>query len=480
MTTINYHAPETVSRLMRSDAYIRLIAGPIGSGKTTGLIFELLRRALMQSTSLDGLRYTRFAIARQTLSQLKQTVLKDITYWLSGVARWKVSESTVYINFGDVRSEWILIPLEEPEDQRRLLSMQLTGAWLSEGIELARDLVDPIAARCGRFPGAGDGGATWNGVIIDTNMPPEGTPWHETMVMPPKDWEVFIQPGGLTPEAENLNWLLQTPETLKLPIDNPIRVAAGRRYYERAAQSRNENWVKRYVHAQFSPDPSGTAVFAGSFRYPFHTVDSLEPMNGMTLYVGQDFGRDPWSIICQMDMMGRFRALEEVRADDIGLRTHLRNNLRPALLNPRYKGMAVVVIGDPAGIAKSQYDEINAFDVLRQEGFSAIPAGANDLDSRLNAVEYYLLQQRAGGPAMVFDRKRCPTLVQAMNGQYRYSKTNLEVSKPMPDKNRWSHVSDALQYGAMGTMGNTARQVARLLRGTRSRTRQLVTAAGWT
>lgn len=478
---INYYAPRTVSELMVSPSFVRLIAGPIGSGKTTGLIFELLRRALMQTTSLDGYRYTRFAILRQTLSQLKQTVLKDISYWFSGIARWKVSESTIFLHFGDVRSEWILLPLEEPEDQRRLLSMQLTGAWVSEGIEIDRDLIDPIAGRCGRYPGAGDGGATWNGIVIDTNMPPEGSRWHETMVAPPKDWSVFIQPGGLEPAAENLEWLLQTPETLKLPKDHPLRIAAGRAYYERAARSNNANWVKRYVHAQFSPDPSGTAVYSGSFRYNFHAVDFLAPMPGMPLYIGQDFGRDPWSIIMQMDHRGRVNVLEEVPAADIGLRAHLRGNLRPALMQERYRNLPVVVVGDPAGVAKSQYDEINAFDVLRQEGFSCMPAGSNDLDTRHRAVEFYLLQQRDGGAAMLFDKVRCPVLVQAMNGQYRYSKTKLEDSKPLPDKNRFSHPADAHQYGTMATLGNTARSIARLLRGRRSSgMRPPVTARGWT
>ena len=32
---INYHAPPTVSAMMQSEAFFRLIAGPVGSGKTS-------------------------------------------------------------------------------------------------------------------------------------------------------------------------------------------------------------------------------------------------------------------------------------------------------------------------------------------------------------------------------------------------------------------------------------------------------------
>src|SRR5690348_2505904 len=172
---INYTAPPTCARFMRSEAFIRLVAGPVGSGKTTAVIHEMLRRSIEQHKAPDGYRYTRWAICRQTLTQLKATVLKDILTWLGPLAEWKVSENTIHIRFGDVRSEWLLVPMEEPEDQRRLLSSQLTGAWISEGIEIDADLVAPIAGRTGRYPGANLGGCTWNGVIIDTNMPTEGT-----------------------------------------------------------------------------------------------------------------------------------------------------------------------------------------------------------------------------------------------------------------------------------------------------------------
>ena len=44
MKAINYKAPPTCGRFMQSASFGRLLAGPVGSGKTTACIFELLRR----------------------------------------------------------------------------------------------------------------------------------------------------------------------------------------------------------------------------------------------------------------------------------------------------------------------------------------------------------------------------------------------------------------------------------------------------
>jgi hypothetical protein len=104
----------------------------------------------------------------------------------------------------------------------------------------------------------------------------------------------------------------------------------------------------------------------------------------------------------------------------------------------------------------------------------------NDIGTRIAAVEGYLLQQRDGGPAIIFDRSRCPVLIQALNGMYRYSKTSLDVSKPKPDKNNWSHVSDALQYGVLATGGATYQSIARKLYPRRGSARPVFTSAAWT
>lgn len=480
MTTINYTAPPTCAAFMKSEAFGRLIAGPVGSGKTTAAIFELFRRACEQAPAHDGLRYTRFAIVRQTLKQLKDTVLKDITGWLAGVAEYKVSDNTIYISVGDIRSEWLLIPLDNPEDQRRLLSMQLTGGWLSECIEMDVALISPLAGRVGRYPAANLGGATWFGLIADTNMPSEGSPWHKFMTQPPSDWQIFIQPGGMSDEAENLEWLTQTPATLKLPPDSEERRAQGRTYYERFVRSNSPDWCKRYVHAQFGDDPSGSAVFRDSFKRSFHVVDELEPISSYPLLMGLDFGRDPCAIICQPDHKGRLLVLEEIIAEDVGLETQLQRAIKPALMQERYLGKSVVVVGDPAGRQRSTLYEETSFDLIKRYGLRAYPAPTNDVDKRIAAVEAWLLSQRDGGPALLIDGERCPTLVRALDGGYRFGKTRAGLRKPSPDKNEYSHVADAFQYACVTAHGGMGEMIANKLLAPRRAPRQKVGAGGWT
>src|ERR1700722_20161462 len=101
MTNTVFTAPPTLRRFMKSEAFGRIVTGPVGSGKTTAMVMELLRRSCAQSPAQNGVRYTRHAIVRQTLKQLKDTVLKDCEQWLAGVGLWKVSEGTFHVEFDD-------------------------------------------------------------------------------------------------------------------------------------------------------------------------------------------------------------------------------------------------------------------------------------------------------------------------------------------------------------------------------------------
>jgi hypothetical protein len=482
-----YTAPPTCASFMKSEKFGRLIAGPVGSGKTTSCVVEILRRAVLQKAAADGIKYTRFAIVRQTLKQLKDTVLKDAQVWLQGMGEWKVSENTFHLNFDRVRSELVFIPLEDESDKGRLLSMQLTGAWLSEAIEMDISVLAPLSGRIGRYPSAGRGNPTWSGMIADTNMPTEMTPWWEFMekikqgLIP--DWSCFVQPSGLAWNAENLNYLLQTDETKKLPIGHPDREARGREYYNRIVRlyGIDSDFVKRYVKAEYGDDPSGQAVFRQTFRSNFHLTDQTTLIPGYPLIIGQDFGRDPWSLICQPDHMGRLIVHEEVPAENIGLEKHIQDSLRPVLLSERYMGCRVAIVGDPAGVAKSSHSEESSFDLLGRLGFLAIPAPTNDIDPRLRAVETFLGRQTNGGPSILINRGGCPKLIRALAGGYRFEKMKVSgLRKVVPRKDEYSHVADTLQYACLACLGGMTDYIGRRMRPRTSRTPSPISARGWT
>jgi hypothetical protein len=483
--SIDFTAPPVCAKFMRSDAFGRLIAGPVGSGKTTSCVIELLRRAIEQKPATDGLRYTRFVVVRQTLRQLLDTVLKDTRQWFGPLGEWRISDKTFYLNFQDVRSEVVFIPLEDATDQARLLSMQITAAWLSEAIEMNFDVLAPISARCGRFPSGPQGTPSWFGIFGDTNFPTEMSPWHVFMENPTKEWQIFKQPSGLSPDAENLNWLLQTDATVKLPLDHPVRLAQGRKYYERLIDlnGKDSDWTRRYVHAEYGSDPSGLAVFRQTFKQSFHVVPDTLLIPGYPLIIGQDFGRNPWSLICQADHLGRLIVHEEVAATNMGLEKQINEQLKPLLLSDRYLGFKVALVGDPAGVAKGTIAEESSFDALKRMGLPSFPAPTNDIDPRLRAVEALLARQSMGGPALMINGPKCPMLVRALGGGYRFTKTKLGALRTVPEKNDkegYSHVVDCLQYACLVVHGGMVDYISARLRPSTRKPRSQVTKGGWT
>jgi hypothetical protein len=399
------------------------------------------------------------------LQQIKQTVLKEFYTWAEPITTFKVSDNTIYLAFDDVRAEIHLIPLDDEQDQRRLLSLQLTGAWVNEFPEIDPAIIPSLCGRLGRFPSKAQGGPTWHGLIMDGNFPNEGGEWHDLLEknLPP-DFQLFKQPGGRTKEAENIE---------NLP--------GGYEYYARLARGQSPEWVKRYVDAQYGNDPSGMAVFRESYTHEFHSFETLSPVPGRPLIVGQDFGRDPWSIICQLDHRGRLLVLEEVDGSDVGLELHLGVNLRPRLYDERYTGLPVAVVGDPSGVAKSSLYEETSFDMLKREGFMAFPAPTNDLDPRIRAIEAFLMQQQGGKPCFLIDRQRCPKLIQGLRGGYRFSKMKGGQRKPIPDKNDFSHPMDALQYAALAAHGGMVQgMIMRRMQAPVRRTQVAVSPRGWT
>jgi hypothetical protein len=160
---------------------------------------------------------------RNTLQQLKSTVKPIIDTWLVTMPKgtlggWQITDHTFMMRCrlpdgSVVNSDFLMMPADTPDDVRRLLSLEVSDAWIEEGREIVQEIVEGITGRVGRYPSMAMGGCTYPGMVISTNAPPLGGYWHSMITKPPANWEVFMQPpailedGNINPGADNLDHL---------------------------------------------------------------------------------------------------------------------------------------------------------------------------------------------------------------------------------------------------------------------------------
>lgn len=466
MTTVNFTAPPTAAAFMMDNAIVRCLLGPVGSGKTTAMVMECARRMVEEVADAKGVRKTRVAIVRNTSQQLRQTVLPEIEKWLQPAFSYRVTDSTLQFRFPlpdgtRVESDWMLIPLDTPRDVQRLLSLNLSFAWVSEFREVPLEVIDSLLGRVGRFRSIGVTTSNYYGVMMESNMPDEDSAWYTKLELElPATWRLYKQPGGMDPNAENRQNLRPN-------------------YYEDLLASNTVDWSDVYVHAKYGKSLSGQAVFRASFNADFHvTYDEIRPLPGYPLMIGQDFGRTPAALIGQVDTRGRLLIMQEVSGMDMGIEQFATTLLRPKLFE-RFTGLLTFMVADPKGRDKTQTYEDSPFDVLKRLGFDVHPAPTNNLDPRIRGVEQLLLRQVDKGPMLLIDGNHCPLLVQAMKSQYRYKrkKVNDELDDN-PDKTHpWSDLADCLQYMCMSTNAN---YTGRIMANSRPRPRRpAASSAGW-
>jgi hypothetical protein len=308
-----YTPPKTVGAFMVDNEHlVRTMVGPVGSGKSMGCIMELLKRSCAQAP-YNGVRYTRWALIRNTLQQLRQTVLSDVQQYLGPITHYYVTDSTVQIRVRlpdgtSVHADWILLPLDTKEDVRRLLSMQLTGAWINELREVPIEVIDGLLGRLGRYPSKAMGGPTWFGLVADTNPWDTDSTYHDAFVLNPNPkWALYHQPSGIGPDAENVE---------NLPPG----------YYENLMGGQSVDWQQVHVESMWGSSNAGQAVFRKSFHAPTHVRDMQLVVNPhMPIMIGLDFGRTPCAVIGQIDTMGRAIIMKEVVTEGMGLIQMLRS-----------------------------------------------------------------------------------------------------------------------------------------------------------
>ncbi len=433
-----YKPPVSVAPFLTSDKFQNFIVGPVGSTKTTASIMKIVYEAQRIAPCRDGIRRSRIAIVRNTRQMLYDTTIPDFEKWLGRYGQLIKTDSKFVLRFDDVECEVLFRGLDDANDVRRLLSLQLTFGMMDEFREIHPDVFNALTGRLGRYPdksmnGVGpcdDEGKQIHKVWGATNPPDADTFWETLLSDPPENAHVTIQPSGRSPEAD---WVDFLPDG----------------YYENLCEGKSEDWISVYVDGEFGRSLSGQPVFQ-SFDRKVHVAEKeTNVLPGATIIIGVDAGLSPAATICQVAYDGRLIVHDSIISESMGALRFIREKLKPLLTN-KFAGYRTQIIIDPAAYQRAQTDERCVADMFKQEGFNVKPAKTNSVSARLAAVDNYLTRMVDGKPGVLLSPDGCKPLVQALAGKYRYKINKKGETDESPEKSHpWSDVADSFQYACL-------------------------------
>ena len=437
MSEIVYKASPTLSKFHKDDHFVRGIRGPIGSGKSVGMCFEIWLKALKQEP-FENIRRSRWVIIRNTYRELVDTTIKTWNDWFpKSMGLWSAQNlsHTIVQTLADgtvLHLEVMFRALDKPDDVKKLLSLELTGGWVNEAKEIPLRIIEMLQGRVGRYPSKRQGGPTWWGVIMDTNPPDTDSWWYRVFEeVRPENWQIFAQPSGLSDSAENVD---------NLPPN----------YYQNMMPGKDGEWINVYVHGKYGFVQEGNPVhpdYNDDVHFTHHTAELPKDKD---IYIGIDFGLTPAAAFA-FEHNGQWVFFDEVVTRDMGavkfgelLGKHIRRH---------YREHPLIITGDPAGEQRVQTDERTPFEILNALGIEASPAHTNDMTVRRETLAVQLRRMTfTGEPGLVIG-PNCKYLRRGLAGGFKYRRLNVSGTDryvDKPDKNIYSHICEAAEYLLLG------------------------------
>lgn len=452
MITKEYYANATGTRLHQSHADVKYIEGPVGSGKSTTCIMDLLRMAMEQQPDDQGIRRSRMGIIRATNPQLRSTTIKTFEMWIPTEVAPVVMTAPISARLRQdladgtkIDCEFVFLALDEPADVAKLTSLELTSAYINEAREIEHTHFETLQGRIGRYPETRKDaqgnvlyGPTHIKIIMDSN-PPKTVHWLYTTFHTgnkPSTYDIFIQPAAVIWDEVKQQWFCN-PDA-----ENLDHLPTG--YYERQLKGATDEYIRVMLAGEPGMSVAGKVVFP-TYQDRKHVAAAIiNPIRGLPVIVGFDFGLYPAAVFIQLTYKG-LRITDELPASDESLEDFIAEYIRP-MVAKRYSGFPLVGVGDPAGRGRNAIDKRTPFDVLAQGGLKAYPAITNNPITRKETVEWFLRRDEG-----LLISPHCTFVREAFAGGYIYKeqRNNTGRYSEKPDKNEYSHIMDAIQYAAL-------------------------------
>jgi len=485
-----YVPPGPVAKnFILSDDLSPFIMGPVGGGKTTACIYKRIRAATQMPACRDGVIRCRWVVVRSTFRDAEKTVLASWlasfpkTYpgssWSGGNDRPAVHTLRFRLANGPIveaTTEFIGLNGQRIED--RLRGFEISGGWVNEADTVDEAGLRYLEQRTGRYPKKEwlpSGVDPYRQVIGDFNAPDIDNWTYATFVEKKTGNEdeksqnrvLFVQPSGLSPEAENIN---------NLP----------KGYYEQMAADNPDWFVQRMVHNRFGYSRDGKPVY-DTFNPAVHVASKrliYDPQ--LPLLIGADGGAGtlkPAAVFAQIHAGWQLRILKEVVPGHGYGPTRFSEMVVAAIEQGFPRIQELMAWGDPStgrGAdtegGEQTWGEIfgKALGIPLRIPFN----GSNEIALRTDAVRAELMTDGTT-PNMIIDPYSCPVLIRGFASTYRFKKRTDGSYEPTPDKTSVADdVHNALQYLVGGARGRQA-----IVQGVRNRARDRQEAgdkpSGW-
>ena len=427
-----YHALPTLKLFHESPADIRCLVGPVGSGKTTAASWELCYYLPWELLREHDIKKTRWAIIRNTFPELRDTTQRTVFDWFPW-GHHKVQANEYRLQYPDRGPEIEILfrSCDRPEQIKQFKSLELTGYWIDESIEVARAVKQMLKNRIGRYPRKSP--VRYG---IETTNPPDVE--HETY--------------------SEFKWVTGLPDVAPLPPGQPLEDHEGfwqpprenaanlrPRYYDDLINDYRDtpDWIDMYVNGHPGVLVKGRLVYH-KFNKRYHVASEPLVWSKGPLYRGWDnSGNMPACVVLQEPTAGHVQVLKEFFSDRMGIVDF--TSMVVAECNTLYPNAEYRDWGDPAGANKYSKRAggftSNAELMLQTCGVDVQPS-EQSWDARRETVERAL--GRIDG--LLFDPS-CTKLINGFLGGYHYMEIgHTGIYKPIPEKNRYGHLQDSLQY----------------------------------
>jgi predicted phage terminase large subunit-like protein len=231
MATVSYSPPGAqLAAFLKSDHRLRGLVGPVYGGRKSAAVYDIVTRAVRHRRQ----RGWRWVVVRQSRDELEAQTVRTVLHWMRDGKYDEKKHRWAYLyDLGDDVDRVLeieFLAMEEAADRRRFANLEASAVWLDDARNLSEGILEDARLIAGRYPGGLEGGTQWRGVIATSRMPLPGH-WLVTR----DDIELFRQPSGRSPEAENV-------ENLKVKGFS----------YAKLAEGEDPDWVARFVDAEIT------------------------------------------------------------------------------------------------------------------------------------------------------------------------------------------------------------------------------------